>query len=135
MAANTVYRSVFSQDGQYYAHCGNDGKLKIWETASGRLRQEYTPNRHLSSPCSVIEWISASQQSAGNASVRHTPCALERPTRDSFPLLSLLSTFPPRVHDRSRSLSVTSVYIILSLFFFFLFICSSWKGYVKPASV
>ncbi|KYN01104.1 WD repeat-containing protein 43 [Cyphomyrmex costatus] len=49
--------SAFSQDGQYYAFCGNDGKLKIWETASGRLKHEYTPNRHLSSPCSVIGWI------------------------------------------------------------------------------
>ncbi|XP_011642160.1 WD repeat-containing protein 43 [Pogonomyrmex barbatus] len=61
-------RSAFSRDGQYYAFCGNDGKLKIWETASGRLKHEYTPNRHLSSPCSVIEWISVSPQSAGNAS-------------------------------------------------------------------
>ncbi|XP_039308534.1 WD repeat-containing protein 43 isoform X2 [Solenopsis invicta] len=65
--ANTG-RSAFSQDGQYYAFCGNDGKLKIWETASGRLKHEYTPNRHLSSPCSVIGWISASSQSPGNVS-------------------------------------------------------------------
>ncbi|XP_024890488.1 WD repeat-containing protein 43 [Temnothorax curvispinosus] len=65
--ASTGY-SAFSQDGQYYAVCGNDGKLKIWETASGRLKHEYTPNRHLSSPCSVIGWISASPQSAGNVS-------------------------------------------------------------------
>lgn len=62
-------RSAFSQDGQYYAFCGNDGKLKIWETASGRLKHEYIPNRHLSSPCSVIGWISVSPQSAGNVSV------------------------------------------------------------------
>ncbi|XP_018397416.1 PREDICTED: WD repeat-containing protein 43 [Cyphomyrmex costatus] len=60
--------SAFSQDGQYYAFCGNDGKLKIWETASGRLKHEYTPNRHLSSPCSVIGWILVSPQSAGNVS-------------------------------------------------------------------
>ncbi|KAG5309325.1 WDR43 protein, partial [Acromyrmex insinuator] len=60
--------SAFSQDGQYYAFCGNDGKLKIWETASGRLKHEYTPNRHLSSPCSVIGWIFVSPQSAGNVS-------------------------------------------------------------------
>ena len=61
--------SAFSQDGQYYAFCGNDGKLKIWETVSGRLKHEYTPNRHLSSPCSVIGWIFVSPQSAGNVSV------------------------------------------------------------------
>ncbi|EZA60529.1 hypothetical protein DMN91_009590 [Ooceraea biroi] len=58
----------FSQNGQYYAFCGNDGKLKIYETASGRLKHEYTPNRHLSSPCSVITWISVSLQSMGNVS-------------------------------------------------------------------
>ncbi|KAL0116118.1 hypothetical protein PUN28_011170 [Cardiocondyla obscurior] len=61
-------RSAFSQDGQYYALCGNDGKLKIWETASGRLKHEYTPNRHLSSPCNVIGWISVSPQSTSNVS-------------------------------------------------------------------
>ncbi|CAL1675948.1 unnamed protein product [Lasius platythorax] len=66
--ANTACCSAFSPDGQYYAYCGNDGKLKIWEAANGRLKHEYTPNRHLSSPCSVLGWISVSQQSAGNAS-------------------------------------------------------------------
>lgn len=68
--ASTACCSAFSPDGQYYAYCGNDGKLKIWETASGRLRHEYIPNQHLSSPCSVIGWILVSQQSAGNASVK-----------------------------------------------------------------
>ncbi|GAB1868035.1 WD repeat-containing protein 43 [Camponotus japonicus] len=66
--ASTACCSVFSPDGQYYAYCGNDGKLRIWETASGRLRHEYIPNQHLSSPCSVIGWVLVSQQSAGNAS-------------------------------------------------------------------
>ncbi|XP_070151555.1 WD repeat-containing protein 43 [Polyergus mexicanus] len=66
--ANTACCSAFSPNGQYYAYCGNDGKLKIWETANGRLKHEYIPNQHLSSPCSVIEWIFVSQQSAGNAS-------------------------------------------------------------------
>ncbi|KAG7210283.1 hypothetical protein KM043_011827 [Ampulex compressa] len=55
--------SAFSQDGEYFAYCGNDGKLKIWETASGRLKHEYVPNLHLSSPCSVVGWISVSYQS------------------------------------------------------------------------
>lgn len=60
--------SAFSQDEQYYAFCGSDGKLKIWETASGRLKHEYTPNRHLSSPCSVLEWIFVGLQPIGTAS-------------------------------------------------------------------
>lgn len=72
--------SAFSSDGQYYAFCGNDGKLKIWETASGRLKHEYTPNRHLSSPCSVIGWISVSSQSTSNAS----PSPWKRRSRKSI---------------------------------------------------
>lgn len=87
--ANAACCSAFSPDGQYYAYCGNDGKLKIWEAANGRLKHEYTPNRHLSSPCSVLGWISVSQQSAGNASVKHAPCALSH--RGS--LLSHLSLY------------------------------------------
>ncbi|XP_066598472.1 WD repeat-containing protein 43-like [Prorops nasuta] len=59
--------SAFSSDGQYLAYCGNDGKLKIYETATDRLKQEYTPNLHLSSPCSVLCWISVSQQSTSIA--------------------------------------------------------------------
>ena len=62
--------SAFSPDGQYWANCGVDGKLKIWETATSRLKQEYVPNLHLSSPCSVLSWITFSQHST-NISVRH----------------------------------------------------------------
>ncbi|XP_011305211.1 WD repeat-containing protein 43 [Fopius arisanus] len=54
--------SAFSSNQQYWAICGNDGKLKIWETATSRLKQEFVPNLHLSSPCSVIGWITIGQQ-------------------------------------------------------------------------
>ncbi|XP_011493851.1 PREDICTED: WD repeat-containing protein 43, partial [Ceratosolen solmsi marchali] len=53
----------FSQDGQFFAFCGTDGKLRIWETATSRLKQEFVPNLHLSSPCSVLGWITVSTQS------------------------------------------------------------------------
>ncbi|KAK0092601.1 hypothetical protein PV326_001058 [Microctonus aethiopoides] len=56
--------SAFSPDGQYWAYCGRDGKLKIWETSTSRLKQEFIPDLHLSSPCSVLEWITVGQQSA-----------------------------------------------------------------------
>ncbi|XP_012527927.1 WD repeat-containing protein 43 [Monomorium pharaonis] len=69
----SIGRSAFSQDGQYYAYCGNDGKLKIWETASGRLKHEYTSNRHLSSPCSVIGWISVNPQSTPSGNISPLP--------------------------------------------------------------
>lgn len=62
--------SAFSPDGQYWAHCGRDGKLKIWETSTSRLKQEFIPDLHLSSPCSVLEWITVGQQSA-NTTVYH----------------------------------------------------------------
>jgi len=81
-------RSAFSQNGEYYAFCGNDSKLKIWETASGRLKHEYTPNWHLSSPCSVIGWISVSPQSPSNVSV-NAPCTFQPPQKLLFPPFSL----------------------------------------------
>ncbi|XP_058801597.1 WD repeat-containing protein 43 [Phymastichus coffea] len=49
--------SAFSHDGQFLAVCGTDGKLKIFETATSRLKQEFVPNLHLSSPCSILGWI------------------------------------------------------------------------------
>ncbi|XP_063991127.1 WD repeat-containing protein 43 isoform X3 [Diachasmimorpha longicaudata] len=55
--------SAFSSNQQYWAFCGIDGKLKIWETATSTLKQEFVPNLHLSSPCSVIGWITVGQQS------------------------------------------------------------------------
>ena len=65
-------QSAFSNSGEFLAHCGQDGKLKIWETSTSRLKQEYTPNHHLASPCSVVGWLTAVGTSA-NTSV--SPCA------------------------------------------------------------
>lgn len=56
--------SAFSNDGQYLANCGIDGKLKIWETATNRLKIDHVPNQHLKSPCSVLKWITVSLQSS-----------------------------------------------------------------------
>ncbi|KAF7990041.1 hypothetical protein HCN44_008715 [Aphidius gifuensis] len=60
--------SEFSPNGEYWAQCSNDGKLKIWETSTSRLKQEFTPNLHLSSPCSVLEWLIVGQQAPTTAS-------------------------------------------------------------------
>ncbi|XP_076243474.1 WD repeat-containing protein 43 [Calliopsis andreniformis] len=54
---------AFSSDSEYFAYCGNDGKLKIWDTATGRLKQEYVSNFHLSFPCCALAWIYVNSQS------------------------------------------------------------------------
>lgn len=51
--------SAFSEDGKYFCYSGADGKLKVWDTESGILSQEYTPNLHLSSPCTCLTWVSS----------------------------------------------------------------------------
>lgn len=125
--ASTACCSAFSPDGQYYAYCGNDGKLRIWETASGRLRHEYIPNQHLSSPCSVIGWVLVSQQSAGNASVRHAMCFLNETRLPSFalftPCLSQNFNFPFRAHDPPPIPTNAFMLFLFFSFFFILFTC------------
>nr|CAD7413819.1 unnamed protein product [Timema poppensis] len=49
--------SAFSYDGKYFGYCGDDGKLKIWETDTGTLKKEYIPNLHLSEPCTCLTWL------------------------------------------------------------------------------
>ncbi|XP_014283733.1 WD repeat-containing protein 43 [Halyomorpha halys] len=49
--------SLFSNCGRYFVHSSQNGKLKIWDTISGTLKQEYVPNLHLNSPCSSLTWI------------------------------------------------------------------------------
>ncbi|XP_067007898.2 WD repeat-containing protein 43 [Anabrus simplex] len=53
--------SAFSEDGRYFCCYGQDGKLKIWETGTGILKQEYTPNLHLTSPCTCLTWMRISR--------------------------------------------------------------------------
>ncbi|OAD55589.1 WD repeat-containing protein 43 [Eufriesea mexicana] len=63
----TTANYAFSSDGEYFAHCGNDGKLKIWDTSTGRLKQEYVSNFHLSSPCCVLAWLYVSSQTTNTS--------------------------------------------------------------------
>ncbi|KAK9510996.1 hypothetical protein O3M35_005655 [Rhynocoris fuscipes] len=50
----------FSDCGQYFVHCGSEGKLKVWDTVTGNLKQEYSPNLHLNTPCTCLTWVSLS---------------------------------------------------------------------------
>ncbi|KAM8737802.1 WD repeat-containing protein 43 [Acanthopagrus schlegelii] len=48
---------VFSpKSRQYLALCAQDGRLRIWNTDSKTLHQEYVPSAHLSATCICITW-------------------------------------------------------------------------------
>lgn len=49
--------SEYSSDGKLLAFINSDGKLKIWDTETSELRQEFTPKLHLSVPFTCFTWI------------------------------------------------------------------------------
>lgn len=49
--------SQFSKDCKYFASISIDGKLKIWNTQSNIFEQEFTPDFHLSSPFTCLNFI------------------------------------------------------------------------------
>ncbi|GIY94128.1 WD repeat-containing protein 43 [Caerostris extrusa] len=53
-----MYRNIlaFSRNGEYLAYSSPDGCLKIWETSTGILKQEFTPSSHLTATCTSIAW-------------------------------------------------------------------------------
>lgn len=51
----------FSTSGHYYAHISGDGKLRIWDVTTCILKQEFTPDFHLTSPYTELCWISSSK--------------------------------------------------------------------------
>lgn len=57
---NIQHVSEFSPDGKLFAFIDSQGKLKIWETESNQLKQDYIPNMHLNAPCTCFTWINAS---------------------------------------------------------------------------
>lgn len=56
------FLAAFSNTGHYYAHISDDGKLRIWDVHSCTLKQEYTPDVHLTSPFTDLHWISSSKK-------------------------------------------------------------------------
>ncbi|XP_041985997.1 WD repeat-containing protein 43 [Aricia agestis] len=52
--------AAFSDDGKYYSAISQDGRLRIWDTETNVLKQEYTPDNHLTSPPSCLQWINVS---------------------------------------------------------------------------
>lgn len=54
---------AFSPHSQaYFALASADGHLRVWETASNRLHQEYVPSAHLSGTCTCLAWAPARLQ-------------------------------------------------------------------------
>ncbi|KAG5670580.1 hypothetical protein PVAND_000832 [Polypedilum vanderplanki] len=54
---DNLHLKEFSPDQELFAIIQNDGVLKIWDTETSILKQEYVPNLHLSSPCTALKWI------------------------------------------------------------------------------
>lgn len=60
-----LYYSEFSPNGKFFAVLNKtDGNLKIWDSESNQLTQEYIPNLHLSVPCTCFIWISVIENDA-----------------------------------------------------------------------
>lgn len=57
MALNFKHVSEFSPDSKLFALINEQGILKIWDTETNELRQEYTPNLHLAGPCTSLTWV------------------------------------------------------------------------------
>ncbi|XP_066254470.1 WD repeat-containing protein 43 [Euwallacea similis] len=53
----------FSEDGKYFAQITGDGKLHIWNTLSNSLEQEFTPDFHLTTPCTCLHFWNPRQSS------------------------------------------------------------------------
>ncbi|KAJ8959403.1 hypothetical protein NQ318_022091 [Aromia moschata] len=62
--------SQFSKDGKYFACLSTDGKLKIWDTVSNSFDQEFTPDFHLTSPCTCLHFIQSDPTANKGASPR-----------------------------------------------------------------
>ncbi|XP_029642688.1 WD repeat-containing protein 43 isoform X1 [Octopus sinensis] len=54
MAATEVVK--FSPNGNYLIHSSVDGIIKVWETQTGTLKDEFTPSSHLAATCSCLAW-------------------------------------------------------------------------------
>ena len=56
MSSSTECSAAFSDDCKLFAYSSPDGRLKIWDTDSGTLKQEYVPSSHLSAAATCLSW-------------------------------------------------------------------------------
>lgn len=56
MAVSISTPIVFSPSGEYCMISSPDGVLKLWETSTSKLSQQYTPSSHLTATCTCLSW-------------------------------------------------------------------------------
>ncbi|XP_054740556.1 WD repeat-containing protein 43 isoform X2 [Anastrepha obliqua] len=59
MALGSHHVLGFSPDAKLFAFINDQGILRIWDTDTNELKQEYTPNLQLSGPCTAFTWFIA----------------------------------------------------------------------------
>ncbi|CAL8090103.1 unnamed protein product [Orchesella dallaii] len=62
--------SRFSSSGEYLGVSGTDGRLRIWDTSTSVLKQEFVPSSHLTATCTCIEWAPTTSQTSGKKKKR-----------------------------------------------------------------
>ncbi|XP_037073308.1 WD repeat-containing protein 43-like [Pollicipes pollicipes] len=56
MSTNTECCAAYSDDCKLLAYSSPDGRLQIWDTDAGTLKQEYVPSSHLSAAATCLSW-------------------------------------------------------------------------------
>lgn len=54
---------AFSETDGYFATSSADGRLSVWDSKTGNVKQHYTPSSHLSSSCTCMAWQRKSRRS------------------------------------------------------------------------
>jgi len=111
MAADTGSSSlqlpcVFSPNSrQYLALCAQDGRLRIWNTDSKTLHQEYVPSAHLSATCICIAWAPCRAVKVRDAARARPEQSGEFPQRKARQSV----TFPSKERTRTASTRLTCI--------------------------
>lgn len=63
---SSIQSRCFSQHGNLFALVNDQGILRIWDTETNELKQEYTPNLHLSGPCNTVIWVDFKSRKKSN---------------------------------------------------------------------
>ncbi|XP_030854848.1 WD repeat-containing protein 43 [Strongylocentrotus purpuratus] len=66
MATSRNRCCAFSVSDGYFATSSADGRLSIWDSKTGEVKQHYTPSSHLSSSCTCLAWQRKSRRSEEN---------------------------------------------------------------------